>query len=112
MTGTYQGRGFFSIGGMVGLQATYQQHGETVNGPDANNQGDFGMVQGRAQGTMFEGRTISQAFQGVLCDFFSEVGGEEGKTIQGNVTCKQWQLWFFCAGTAVVARGFIHADTA
>lgn len=84
--GTYQGRGFFSIGGMVGLQATYQQHGETVSGSYANDQGDFGAVQGRAQGTVFEGRTASQAFQGVLCDFFSEVGAG-GKTIQGNLTC-------------------------
>ena len=86
VAGTYQGRGFFSIGGMVGLQATYQQQGETVSGSYANDQGDFGVVQGHAQGTMFEGRTVSQAFQGVLCDFFSEVGAG-GKTIQGNVTC-------------------------
>jgi hypothetical protein len=86
VTGNYQGRGFFSIGGMVGLQATYQQQGETVSGSYANDQGDFGTVQGRAQGSAFQGRTVSQAFQGVLCDFFSEVGGG-GKTIQGNVTC-------------------------
>lgn len=86
VAGNYQGRGFFSIGGMVGLQATYQQQGETVSGSYANDQGDFGMVQGRAQGSMFEGRTVSQAFQGVLCDFRSEVGGG-GKTIQGNLTC-------------------------
>ena len=43
-------------------------------------------MQGRVQDTMFEGRTASQAFQGVLCDFISEVGAG-GKTIQGNVTC-------------------------
>ena len=86
VAGNFQGRGFFSIGGMVGLQATYQQHGETVSGSYANDQGDFGAVQGRAQGTVFEGRTASQAFQGVLCDFFSEVGAG-GKTIQGNLTC-------------------------
>ena len=86
VAGNYQGRGFFSIGGMVGLQATYQQQGETVSGSYANNQGDFGAVQGRMQGNMFEGRIISQAFEGVLCDFFSEVGAG-GKTIQGNLTC-------------------------
>lgn len=44
VAGTYQGRGFFSIGGMVGLQATYQQCGETVSGSYANNQSDFGAV--------------------------------------------------------------------
>ena len=86
VAGNYQGRGFFSIGGMVALQATYQQQGETVSGSYANDQGDFGMVQGRAQGSMFEGRTVSQAFQDVLCDFRSEVGAG-GKTIQGNLTC-------------------------
>ena len=46
----------------------------------------FGAVQGRMHETVFEGRTVSQAFQGVLCDFFSEMGAG-GKTIQGNLTC-------------------------
>jgi hypothetical protein len=86
VTGNYQGRVFFSVGGMVILHTTYQQHGETVSGSYADDHGDFGAVQGRAQGTVFEGRTASQAFQNVRCDFSSEVGGG-GKTIQGNFAC-------------------------
>ena len=86
VAGEYQGIGFFSIGGMVGLQTNYQQQGETVSGSYANNQGDFGSVQGYVQGHVFKGYTVSQAFQGVRCEFVSEVGGG-GKTIQGNVTC-------------------------
>ena len=87
VAGTYQGRGFFSIGGMVGLQANYQQHGETVSGSYANNQGDFGMVQGHAARYMCsKGAPSLRLFKVCVCDFFSEVGGG-GKTIQGNVTC-------------------------
>jgi len=86
LAGKYQGLGFSSMGGMVGLQANYQQSGETVSGSYANNQGDFGPMQGRVHDNVFEGRAVSQVFQGVYCDFVSEVSGG-GKTIQGFLTC-------------------------
>ena len=74
------------MGGMVGLQANYQQRGETVSGSYTNNQGDYGAMQGRAHENVFEGRATSQLFQGVFCDFVSELG-EGGRTIQGYLTC-------------------------
>ena len=86
VSGKYQGVGFSMLGGMVGLEATYQQTGDQVSGSYANNQGDFGPMQGRVHGNVFEGRAASQVFQGVFCDFVSEVGGG-GKTIQGYLTC-------------------------
>jgi hypothetical protein len=86
VSGKYQGLGFSMLGGMVGLEATYQQSGDTVTGSYANNQGDFGPMQGQVHGNVFEGRAASQVFQGVFCDFVSEIGGG-GKTIQGYLTC-------------------------
>ena len=86
VAGDYQGIGFFSIGGMVGLQTRYQQKGDTVSGSYADNQGDFGSMQGTVQGRVFKGHTVSQAFQGVRCEFVSEVE-DGGATIQGTVTC-------------------------
>ncbi len=86
VSGKYQGVGLSMLGGMVALQATYQQKGDQVTGSYANNLGDFGPMQGRVHGNIFEGRAASQVFQGVYCDFSSEVGGG-GKTIQGYLTC-------------------------
>lgn len=86
VSGKYQGVGFSLLGGMVGLEATYQQKGDQVTGSYANNQGDFGPMQGHVHDNVFEGRLASQVFQGVYCDFSSEVGGG-GKTIQGYLTC-------------------------
>jgi hypothetical protein len=43
-------------------------------------------MQGQVHGNVFQGRAVSQVFQGVFCDFVSEVGGG-GKTIQGYLTC-------------------------
>ena len=111
VTGNYQGRVFFSIGGMVGLQTTYQQHGDTVSGSYADNQGDFGAVQGRAQGTVFEGRTASQAFPRCALRFF--LGGGRGRRDDsGQFHLQQWQLWLLRVGAAGVVRGSRHADTA
>jgi hypothetical protein len=86
LTGKYQGLGVTVMGGMVGLQTVYQQSGETVSGSYANNQGDFGAMQGRVHENVFEGRATSQAFQGVFCDFVSELT-EGGKKIEGFLTC-------------------------
>lgn len=86
VSGTYQGIAMTLLGGTVVIQATYQQKGDQVSGSYANNQGDFGVMQGRVQDNAFAGRAASQAFQGVYCDFASEVGGG-GKTIQGYLTC-------------------------
>jgi len=86
VSGTYQGYAMTLLGGTAVIQAIYQQAGDLVTGSYANNQGDFGPMQGRVQGNVFAGRLASQAFQGVYCDFSSEVEGG-GKTIQGNLTC-------------------------
>lgn len=40
-------------------------------------------MQGVVQGNVFTGRLASQVFQGVACDFTSEVTAT-GKTIQGT----------------------------
>ncbi|MET0515320.1 MAG: serine protease [Nitrospiraceae bacterium] len=94
LSGKYQGLGFSEMGGMIAFQATYQQSGETVNGSYSNNLGDSGPLQGRVQGNTFEGRAVSQVFQGVFCDFVSEVGGD-GKTIQGFLTCNNGNSGYF-----------------
>jgi hypothetical protein len=86
LSGRYQGVGFSMMGDMVGLQASYQQSGETVSGSYANSQGDFGAMQGRVHENVFEGRAVSQLSPGVFCDFVSELGGG-GETIQGHLTC-------------------------
>jgi hypothetical protein len=86
VSGNYQGVGYNLMGGRVGLQTTYQQSGDTVSGSYANNEGDFGPIHGRVHDNVFEGRAQSQIFQGVFCDFVSEVGNG-GHTIQGNFTC-------------------------
>ena len=86
VSGNYQGVGYNLMGGRVGLQTTYQQSGDTVSGSYANNEGDFGPIHGRVHDNVFEGRAQSQVFQGVFCDFVSEVGNG-GHTIQGNFTC-------------------------
>ena len=86
VSGNYQGVGYNLMGGRVGLQTTYQQSGDTVSGSYANNEGDFGPIQGRVHDNVFEGRALSHVFQGVFCDFVSEVGNG-GHTIQGNFTC-------------------------
>ena len=62
VSGKYQGLGFSMLGGMVGLEATYQQNGETVTGSYANNQGDFGPIQLGATGHLGEGMDGFQVF--------------------------------------------------
>lgn len=74
------------LGGTSIIQTAYQQNGDQVSGTYADNHGDAGVMQGRIQGNAFAGRLASQVFQGVACDFTSEVG-DGGKTIQGTVTC-------------------------
>ncbi|QPD02761.1 MAG: hypothetical protein Nkreftii_000535 [Candidatus Nitrospira kreftii] len=86
VSGTYQGLAMTLLGGTTTIQTAYQQTGDQVNGTYADNQGDAGVMQGRVQGTVFAGRLASQIFQGVACDFTSEVG-DGGKTIQGTVSC-------------------------
>lgn len=86
VSGTYQGLAMTLLSGTTIIQTTYQQTGDQVNGTYADNQGDAGVMQGRVQGNVFAGRLASQVFQGVACDFTSEVG-DGGKTIQGTVTC-------------------------
>ncbi len=86
VSGTYQGLSMTLLGGTSIIQTAYQQNGDQVSGTYADNHGDAGVMQGRMQGTVFAGRLASQVFQGVACDFTSEVG-DGGKTIQGTVTC-------------------------
>lgn len=86
VSGTYQGLTMTLLGGTSAIQTTYQQMGDQVSGTYADNQGDAGVMQGRVQGNVFAGRLASQVFQGVACDFTSEVAGG-GKTIQGTVSC-------------------------
>lgn len=57
------------------LEATYQQNRRSGHRLYANNQGDFGPMQGQVHGNAFQGRAASQVFQGVFCDFVPEVGG-------------------------------------
>lgn len=86
VSGTYQGLAMTLLGGTSIIQAIYDQQGDQVNGTYADNQGDAGVMQGRVQGNAFAGRLASQVYQGVACDFTSEVA-DGGKTIQGTVTC-------------------------
>lgn len=86
VSGTYQGLAMTLLGGTSVIQTVYQQSGDQVSGSYADNHGDAGVMQGRMQGNVFVGRLASQVFQGVACDFTSEVG-DGGKTIQGTVTC-------------------------
>jgi len=86
VSGTYQGLSMTLLGGTSIIQTVYQQNGDQVTGTYADNHGDAGVMQGRTQGNVFAGRLASQIFQGVACDFTSEVG-DGGKTIQGTVTC-------------------------
>jgi hypothetical protein len=86
VSGTYQGLTMTLLGGTSLIQTTYQQMGDQVSGTYADNHGDFGVMQGRMQGNVFAGRLASQVYQGVACDFTSEVA-VGGKTIQGTVTC-------------------------
>jgi hypothetical protein len=84
--GTYHGLAMTLLGGTSVIQTIYQQNGDQVSGTYADNQDDAGVMQGRVQGNVFAGRLASQVFQGVACDFTSEVA-TGGKTIQGTVTC-------------------------
>jgi len=86
VTGRYVGLAMTLLGGTSALQTTYEQIGDQVSGTYADNHGDAGVMQGRVQGTVFAGRLASQVFQGVACEFTSEVD-LSGKTIQGTVTC-------------------------
>ncbi|MDF0674090.1 MAG: serine protease [Nitrospira sp.] len=86
VSGTYQGLTMTLLGGTSVIQTTYQQTGDQVNGTYADNQGDAGVMQGQVQGNIFAGRLASQVYQGMACDFTSEVAAG-GKTIQGTVTC-------------------------
>lgn len=86
VSGTYQGLAMTLLGGTSVIQTIYQQNGDQVSGTYADNLGDAGVMQGRVQGNVFAGRLASQVFQGVVCDFTSEVV-DGGKTIQGTVTC-------------------------
>jgi hypothetical protein len=86
VSGTYHGLAMTLLGGTSVIQTTYQQNGDQVSGTYADNQGDAGVMQGLVQGNVFAGRLASQVFQGVACDFTSEVTAS-GKTIQGTVTC-------------------------
>jgi hypothetical protein len=86
VSGTYHGLAMTLLGGTSIIQTVYQQSGDQVSGTYADNQGDAGVMQGRMQGNVFTGRLASQVFQGVACDFTSEVS-DGGKTIQGTVTC-------------------------
>lgn len=86
LSGTYKGVAMTLLGGTSVIQATYQQTGDQVNGTYADHEGDTGVMRGRLQGNGFAGRLASQVFQGVFCDFVSEVGGS-GQTIQGYLTC-------------------------
>lgn len=86
VSGTYHGLAMTLLGGTSIIQTIYQQNGDQVSGTYADNQGDAGVMQGRLQGNVFAGRLASQVFQGVACDFTSEVAAG-GKTIQGTVTC-------------------------
>ena len=85
VSGTYQGYAM-TLGGTVAFQATYQQNGEQVSGSYVNNSGDYGVIQGRVQGSVFTWRTASQVYQGIACEFTSEVTGG-GKIIQGTAVC-------------------------
>lgn len=86
VSGTYTGLAMTLLGGTSVIQTTYQQTGDQVSGTYADNQGDVGVMQGHVQGNVFAGRLASQVFQGVACEFTSEVAAG-GKTIQGTVTC-------------------------
>jgi hypothetical protein len=86
VSGTYQGLTMTLFGGTSVIQTIYQQTGDQVSGTYADHHGDAGVMQGRVQGNVFAGRLASQVFQGVACDFTSEVA-DGGKTIQGTVTC-------------------------
>jgi len=86
VSGTYQGLSVTLLGGTSVIQTAYQQNGDQVSGTYADNHGDAGVMQGRMQGNVFAGRLASQIFQGVACDFTSEVG-DGGKTIEGTVSC-------------------------
>jgi hypothetical protein len=86
VSGTYVGLAMTLLGGTSALQTIYEQQGDRVSGTYADNHGDAGVMQGLVQGHVFAGRLASQVFQGVACEFTSEVG-DGGKTIQGTVTC-------------------------
>jgi hypothetical protein len=86
VSGTYHGLAMTLLGGTSVIQTIYQQTGDQVSGTYADNHGDAGVMQGRMLGRVFTGRLASQVFQGVACDFTSEVS-DDGKTIQGTVTC-------------------------
>lgn len=86
VSGTYQGLAMTLLGGTSVIHTAYQQSGDQVNGTYADNHGDAGVMRGRMQGHVFTGRLASEVFQGVACDFTSEVS-DGGKTIQGTVTC-------------------------
>jgi hypothetical protein len=86
VSGTYQGLAMTLLGGTSVIHTAYQQSGDQVSGTYADNHGDAGVMQGRMLGRVFTGRLASQVFQGVACDFTSEVS-DDGKTIQGTVTC-------------------------
>jgi hypothetical protein len=86
VSGTYQGLAMTLLGGTTIIQTIYEQQGDQLNGTYADNQGDAGVMQGHVQGTAFAGRLASRVYQGVACDFTSEVG-DGGKTIQGTVSC-------------------------
>ncbi|MGE3151160.1 MAG: serine protease [Nitrospiraceae bacterium] len=86
VSGTYQGFAMTLLGGTSVIQTTYQQTGDQVSGTYADNAGDAGVMQGQVQGNVFAGRLASQVYQGVGCDFTSEVA-DGGKMIQGYLTC-------------------------
>ncbi|MBX3329910.1 MAG: trypsin-like peptidase domain-containing protein [Nitrospira sp.] len=94
VSGTYHGFAMTLLGGTSVIQAIYKQNGDQVSGTYADNQGDAGVMQGRLQGNVFAGRLASQVFQGVACDFTSEVAAG-GKTIQGTVTCNNGNVGSF-----------------
>jgi hypothetical protein len=100
VAGKYQGLGFSTMGGMVGLQATYQQSGETVSGSYINNQGDFGPMQGQVRDKLFEWRAVSG------CLLRLRLGrGCRRQNDSGLSDLQQRQLGLLRAGTAGDTRG-------
>ena len=74
VSGTYQGLSVTLLGGTSVIQTAYQQNGDQVTGTYADNHGDAGVMQGQwCRGMSSPDASASQIFQGVACDFTSEV---------------------------------------
>lgn len=86
LNGTYQGTSNSFMYGVVGVQAFYQQSGNSIRGSYANSQGDVGLVAGSVRDNVFAGRVASQVFQGLFCDFTSQ-SFDGGQTINGDLVC-------------------------